>query len=282
MDFFMAKIAALHVYPVKSCRGIAVDGATLAATGFTHDRQWMVVRPDGRFVTQREEPRLALVATAIADGALKLGAPGAGTLTLPLDHGGAAVEVTCWKSRCAAFDAGDAAASWLEAHLGKPMRLVRFDPARKRVADPQWTGNVEALIQFSDGFPYLVISQASLDELNGRLPQALPMNRFRPNIVVDGLPAYGEDEVHEFRADGVRLRVVKSCARCVITTTDQDKGERDGEEPLRTLRAYRSSRELQGVVFGQNVILAEGEGRELRVGQALGVEFKPVERNSGT
>lgn len=269
----MPTVTALHIYPVKSCRGIALNSATVHITGFTYDRQWMIVR-DGRFLTQREEPRLALIATAIDGGMLQLSAPAAGTFAVPLDHAGAAVEVTCWRHQCAAFDAGDAAARWLERCLGRPLRLVRFDPAYKRAADPAWTSGIEALNQFSDGFPYLMIAQASLDDLNSRLPNPLPMNRFRPNIVVAGVPAYGEDAALEYRADGIRLRPVKPCTRCVITTTDQDTGERDGEEPLRTLRAYRLSRELKGVTFGQNIVLAEGAGRQLHVGQELTADWK--------
>lgn len=274
----MATVTAINIYPVKSCRGIALDRATVEITGFTHDRQWMIVRPDGRFVTQREEPRLALISTAIADRRLQLHAPEVGTFAIAADHRGACVEVVCWKNQCAAFDAGDEAARWLEAHLGQPLRLVRFDLARKRVADPKWTGDTEALNQFSDGFPYLIVSQASLDDLNRRLPQPLPMNRFRPNIVLDGLPAYGEDEAHEFSGGGIRLRAVKPCTRCAITTTDQDKGQRDGEEPLRTLRSYRLSHELKGVLFGQNGILTAGAGSQLRVGQELAVEYNSERR----
>lgn len=270
----MARITALNIYPVKSCRGIGLDSATVETTGFTYDRQWMITRPDGRFVTQREVSRLALISTAIVDGHLQLHAPEVGTFAVELDHRGASVEVTCWKSQCAAFDAGDDAARWLEAYLGQPLRLVRFDPARKRVADPKWTGDVEALTQFSDGFPYLIASQASLDDLNSRLAKPLPLNRFRPNIVIDGVPAYGEDEAYEFSGDGISLRGVKDCTRCIVTTTDQDTGQRDGDEPLRTLRGYRLSRELKGVLFGQNVILAAGAGRQLRVGQELSVEWR--------
>ena len=278
----MARITALNIYPVKSCRGIPLQRATAAVTGFTHDRQWMIVRPNGQFITQREEPRLALIETAVDDRALTLSAPQAGALAVPFDpdHAeadSAAVEVMCWRDRCAALDAGDGAARWLEAYLGKPYRLVRFDPAHKRRSDAKWTGSIEAFSQFSDGFPYLVISQASLDDLNGRLAQPLPMNRFRPNIVVDGLPAYGEDRVHEFSGDGIRLRAVKPCARCAITTTDQVTAERNGDEPLRTLRSYRFSSELRGVLFGQNAILIAGEGRQLRVGQELEIDWKAAQ-----
>ena len=150
---------------------------------------------------------------------------------------------------------------------GKLARLVRFDPRRKRASDAAWTHGVEALNRFTDGFPWLLISQASLDDLNSRLPTPLPMNRFRPNIVIDGVPAYAEDSVDEFRMDGVTLTPVKACTRCAIPTTDQMTGERESDEPLRTLREYRFSRELKGVIFGQNLILLEGAGRELSVGQ---------------
>ena len=151
-------------------------------------------------------------------------------LALPLILTGPEVEVTIWKDRCGAFDAGDEAASWLSEHLGKPARLVRFDQRRKRPCEEEWTRGVEAYSQFADAYPWLLISQASLDELNTRLKQPLPMNRFRPNIVVDGLAPFGEDEVNEFIAGDVRLRAVKACTRCAITTTDQLTGERTSYE----------------------------------------------------
>jgi hypothetical protein len=227
------------------------------------------VQPDGRFVTQREEPRLALLQPSITDASLRLDAPGASGLEVPLLLADNPTEVTCWRDRCAAFDAGPAATQWLEAFLGKPYRLVRFDKRRKRPSSEQWTQGVEALNQFSDGFPYLVISEASLADLNSRLPAPLPMNRFRPNIVIDGVAAFAEDHLHELHSDGCALRIVKPCTRCAIATTDQTRGARDGDEPLRTLRSYRFSRELMGVLFGQNAILVNGAGSELTVGQSL-------------
>lgn len=271
----MITITALNIYPVKSCRGIALDRALITDTGFAHDREWLIVHPDGRFITQREEPRLALIETALNADALTLTAPGMGTLRVAVESRDHAVEVICWRDRCAAFDAGTEAASWLTTFMGKPLRLVRFDNARKRPNSPEWTQGVEALTQFADAFAWLIISQASLDDLNSRLEQPLPMNRFRPNIVVDGLPAYGEDDVHELNADGITLRIVKACTRCIIPTTNQATAQREGDEPLRTLRSYRFSRELRGVLFGQNAILIEGAGRELAVGQRLEVELKP-------
>lgn len=271
----MITITALNIYPVKSCRGVALDRALITDTGFAHDREWLIVNADGRFVTQREEPRLALIEPALRSDALLLTAPGMGTLRVALDTHHPPVEVTCWRDRCAAFDAGAEAASWLTAFLGKPLRLVRFDNTRKRTSSPEWTQGIEARSQFADAFAWLIVSQASLDDLNHRLRQPLPMNRFRPNIVVDGLPAYGEDDLHQLHADGITLRIVKACARCVITTTNQATAQREGEEPLRTLRGYRFSKELRGVLFGQNAILVDGAGRELAVGQRLEVDPKP-------
>jgi uncharacterized protein len=274
-----ARITAINVYPVKSCRGIALERARIAATGFEHDREWLIVRPDGRFLTQREDPRLALIETALvettAGTTLQLRAPTGATISVDPALPGKEVEVTCWKDRCAAFDAGEAAAEFLTQYLGAPLRLVRFDARRKRPSNADWTQGREALNQFSDGFAWLVISEASLADLNSRLSTPLPMNRFRPNIVVNGLPPYGEDDVHELAGDGVRLRGVKPCTRCIVTTTDQATGTRAGDEPLRTLRQFRFNRDLKGVMFGQNLILIDGVGAQLRVGQELAVTGRP-------
>ena len=267
----MVQITGLNIYPVKSCRGIALTHARITETGFAHDREWMVVTPENRFLTQRERPLLAQIETAIADDRLVLRKPQGAELSLPLEMTGPEVEVTIWRGKAAAFDAGEQAASWLTEHLGKPARLVRFDKRRKRASDSKWAGDVEALNQFSDAFPFLLISQASLDELNRRLEQPLPMNRFRPNIVVDGLPPFGEDSVDEFVAGEVRLKVAKPCDRCVVTTTDQITGERTSEEPLKALKEFRFDRNLRGVMFGQNLIRTGGLGQELKVGQQMEV-----------
>jgi uncharacterized protein YcbX len=272
----MVRIAALNVYPVKSCRGIPHERALVTETGFEHDREWLIVRQDGRFITQREDPRLALIETALTGESLRLRVSAGRELTVPLDMRGAEVEVTCWRDLCAAFDAGEEAAAFLTEYLEKPVRLVRFDARRKRVSNREWTREVDGFSQFSDGYAWLAISQSSLDDLNSRLPQPLPMNRFRPNIVLAGLPPFGEDGVHEFVGDGVRLRAVKPCSRCIVTTTNQETGRREGDEPLRTLRQFRFDRELKGVTFGQNLILIEGAGRMLRVGQELAVVEKEM------
>lgn len=267
----MVQITGLNIYPVKSCRGIALTQARLTETGFEHDREWLVITPEGRFLTQRERPQLAQIETALSNDQLILRKPNGADLSLPLNMIGPELEVTIWRDKAAAFDAGDAAATWLTEHLGKPARLVRFDKRRKRASNMQWTGGVEALTQFADGYPWLLISQGSLEELNRRMATPLPMNRFRPNIVVDGLPPFGEDSVDEFVAGDVRLKVVKPCDRCAITTTDQITGERSSDEPLKTLKEFRFDRNLRGVLFGQNMILTGGMGKELKVGQQFEV-----------
>jgi hypothetical protein len=262
-------LAALHLHPVKSCRGIDVAEATVTDAGLEHDREWMVVTPEGRFVTQRECPRLATVRVALDAGALTLAAEGGGGVAVPLDLRGAPVEVTVWRDRCQAHDQGPEAARWLSEWLHRPARLVRFDPACRRLSDPAWTGGVDADNRFSDGFALLAISRASLADLNARLAVPLAMNRFRPNLELDGLPPYGEDELEDLVAGALRLRRVKPCTRCAITTTDQATGTVDGDEPLRTLKTYRWDPQLRGVTFGQNLIVVAGAGARLRAGMGL-------------
>ena len=265
----MLFLAALHLYPVKSCGGIAVAEATVTGAGLEHDREWMVVTPEGRFVTQRECPRLATVRVALDADTLTLAAEGGGSVAVPLDLRGAPVEVTVWRDRCHAYDQGAEAARWLSEWLGRPVQLARFAPEQRRLSDPAWTGGVDAENRFSDGFALLAISRASLADLNARLAVPLAMNRFRPNLELDGLPPYGEDELEDLVAGTLRLRRVKPCTRCTITTTDQSTGKVDGDEPLRTLKTYRWDPRLRGVTFGQNLIVVAGAGARLSAGMQL-------------
>jgi uncharacterized protein YcbX len=272
----------LHVYPVKGCGGLALARADVHVTGLAtagvHDREWMVVDGHAAFVTQRESPRLAQVATTIVDGELALSAPDAGTIAIaPRDGGSRAHEVTVWRSNVRGFDAGDAAAKWISAFLRKEVRLVRFDGSKARICNPDYAGDSGAHTMFADGYPVLVIGQASLDDLNARLAgkgeRTLPMNRFRPNIVVEGLPPYEEDHADTLECDGVALRMVKPCVRCKVTTTDQATG-RVGVEPLHTLSTYRRDDALAGVTFGMNAIVIDGAGRTLSVGQTARIEYR--------
>jgi len=269
-----ATLTDLHVYPIKSCRGIALDSARIVSTGLVDDRHWMLVRPNGRFITQREYPRMALIGTALNADGLSLSAPGMPALDVPRNGGGESRAVTVWKFDGRGIDCGDDAAAWASRFLETPLRLVMFDVSVPRVCSPEWTGETRAVTEFSDGYPILVISRASLAELNSRLPKALPMERFRPNVVIDGVGPFDEDRIHELRAGPVTLRIVKPCTRCAITTTDQQRGAVDGVEPLQTLKEYRFDKQLRGVAFGQNVIIVSGVGESLRVGQPFDITWK--------
>jgi hypothetical protein len=271
-----ARIASLHVYPIKSAHGIELDCAALTRTGIAQDRRWMLVRPDGSFLTQRELPRLALLRPSLSASELRLRAPGHAEIALSLAQPLERRRVTVWGHSCDAYDEGALVAAWLAEFLGRPCHLVRFDPAHRRLSAREWTGAVEAENQFSDGYPVLALSNASLQELNTRLAAPLPMNRFRPNIVLDGLSAFDEDRIEELHAGDIRLRVAKACTRCSITTTDQDTGAVEGDEPLRTLKTYRYDAALRGVCFGQNLIVLSGVGAQLQRGQRLQLRWKKL------
>lgn len=264
-----ATLAGLYIHPVKSAAGIRVASARLGPWGLEHDREWMIVDPAGRFVTQREEPRLALLGTAIAEGALRLSSPQGAGPVLALDHQGERRDVQVWRSPCVAFDAGEEAAGFLSDWLGRPLRLVRFDVSQPRLANRDWTGGRDVPTLFSDGYPMLVLSQGSIDDLSARVGQPLPVERFRPNLLLDGVAAYAEDEATTLALGNVRVALTKACTRCAITTIDQQRGERTGEEPLRTLRGYRFDAALRGVVFGRNAYTLSGEGAELHQGMAV-------------
>jgi uncharacterized protein len=264
-----ARIASLHVYPVKSCRGIDLQRARLTAAGLEWDRRWMIVDGDGRFVTQRENPRLAAISTAIGAG-LRLSAAGLPALAIDPAHGGPERRVRIWKDTVTAIDAGEEASDWLLAALGAPLRLVRIPDSALRNAEPAFAGPGPNPVSFADAYPILMISRESLEDLNRRLPAPLPMNRFRPNVVIEGVPPYAEDAMTEFRFGRVAFRGVKHCTRCAITTTDQETCVRDAsQEPLRTLKGYRYDPMLKGVVFGQNCVIAAGAGEWLALGAEL-------------
>ena len=246
-----ATITGLNVYPVKSCRGIKLESAKLGLAGIESDRRWMVISEAGRFLTQRELPRLALIVPKLDAQGLTLTAPAMPDLRVPMQPEGPRLEVAVWGDKCPALEVGAEVAVWLSQFLERATRFVQFDPQGVRPSDPDWTEGVPTQNEFSDGFPLLVISEASLADLNTRLPEPLPMNRFRPNIVLGGLEPYDEDRIRDMHSDGVRLRVSKPCARCSITTTDQMRGVVTGDEPLRTLKTYRFDKKQRGMMFGQ-------------------------------
>jgi uncharacterized protein YcbX len=269
----VARIASLHVYPVKSCRGIDVDSTLMTPTGLEWDRRWMIVTTADEFITQRSHPGLATITVAVGDGKLRLSTEGQPSLIVDVDHAGSSRRVTIWNDECLGIDAGDAAAAWLSGHLDDKVRLVRIDPARPRLANPKYAGPDPNPVTFTDGYPILMISSESLAELNRRVPETLPMTRFRPNIVIEGVAAHAEDAMTLFRSDSIVLRGVKLCTRCSVTTTDQRTGARDPhQQPLRALGKYRHDYVLKGVVFGQNCTVVAGVGERLRVGAGVSID----------
>jgi uncharacterized protein YcbX len=272
-----ATLHTLYTHPVKSCGGLSVQDSLLTDTGLDWDRQWMVVDERGEFLSQRELPRMALVSTQLRGGDLLLRAPGMLALHVSLDRVEAPCRARVWDDEVPAYDIGALAAQWFSDFLGRPARLVRIDPDAQRLSSRRWTGTIEAPNAFSDGFPVLVISTASLGELNRRLQAAghspVGMERFRPNIVLEGLQAHEEDFLEEIRVQTdsgqVRLKPVKPCGRCSIpdvNPTDASQGHSVGH----ILSGYRANALIGGALaFGMNCVIVEGQGQTLRVGQSV-------------
>jgi uncharacterized protein len=272
-------IAELNLYPVKGCRGIALQSATLAATGLQSegigDREWVVVDAEDEFLSQREYPKMALIETRLTPSSLLLKAPGMLLLDVPRDSEGDVRKVRVWDDSVSAVTQGEIADLWLTNYLGVPARLMRFDFEGTRLAAHRYTGKVDAPFKFADGFPLLITNTASLAEVNLRLQRehrqaAVTMARFRPNIVLDGLPAFEEDYVKQLRVGAMTMRPVKPCARCSVPGVDPATGEHAPLLPdlLARMRATDS-----GVLFGVNAIVVEGAGGLLRVGDHVEVEF---------
>ncbi|WP_025915583.1 MOSC domain-containing protein [Herminiimonas sp. CN] len=279
----MATLTELNFYPIKSCAAIALREATLTPAGLMHDlicdREWMVVDMQGNFMTQREYPALARIVPRICAEHLKLRAPGMPELQIALDLPDAAqvpaLQVRVWDDTLMAYDCDATTARWFSQAVGVQCRLVRFDPSASRVTNTRWTAHADVPALFSDGYPFLLISQASLADLNqklaaqGRAP--LPMNRFRPNLVIDGVAAFEEDYIESLRIGAATLKPVKPCARCPIPSVDQATGI-VGPDPLDILRSYRANPKLDGgITFGMNAILESGATQVVRVGQEIDI-----------
>jgi uncharacterized protein YcbX len=285
LSVFDAHIAALWVFPVKSCAGISVPAAVLTPTGLAYDRAWMVVDAEGDMLTQRELPRMALIHPALTDDSLVLRAAEQADLHLPLQMLSAAAQATrtqvrVWDDVVPAFDMGPVASAWLTDFLGDgfgALRLVRFDEHFARPSSAKWTQGVPALNQFSDGFPVLVASTASLDELNKRLhargEAAVDMRRFRANVVLGGVMAHDDDRIGTMTIGAVQLKPVKPCPRCPIPNIDPDSAQ-PHPAVSDTLQGYRQDARVNGAVtFGMNCIPLTGVGQELRVGQSVSADW---------
>ena len=254
------KLAALHVYPVKALGGTAPAEAEVEPWGLAADRRWLLTNPDGAQLTQREQPKLAPAsAEPLPDGGIRVAAPGREPLEVAVpgaDRG--TVTVGVWRDKVEAVPAADAASAWFSEYLGTDVRLVHMDaPEHRRGISAEYARPGET-VSFADGFPLLLTTVASLNALNSLIEQGdhadegpLPMNRFRPSVVVEGTAPWAEDDWRRVRIGEVTFRVAKPCGRCVVTTTDQISAER-GKEPLRTLARHR--RFGDQLVFGQNLI----------------------------
>lgn len=272
----MPAVTALNIYPVKSGRGIPRQSVRLAATGLEWDRQWMVIGPTGMFVTQRTHPQLARVAPSLDADALTLRVEGLEPLVVPLAVEGSPCTVRVWSHTCVAADQGDRASAWLSDAIGDTVRLVRVGPAMARRANPRYADPDTAPLTFVDGYPVLICNPASLAVLNARMPAPVPMERFRPNLVIEGLEPFAEDRIATIEIGGVALRLVKPSTRCVITATDQTTGKLT-TNPLPVLRQFRFDRKLEGVKFGENAVIARGVDETLAVGATCTIRWNAAD-----
>ena len=277
----MPILSEITLYPIKSCGGLSLREATLTTsglmTGQIYDREWMVVDGEGVCLTQREHPRMALIIPSIKGSRLELRAPGMLCLEIPLDlpdpYLAPTLTTQVWDDTVLAYDCDDLTAAWFTQAVGAPCRLARFHARAERAVSTTWTGDVAATTMFSDGYPMLVAGTASLEDLNQKLRaagrEALPMNRFRPNLVIAGIEAFEEDYAESFQLGDALLKPVKPCPRCPMPSVNQSTGE-FGPDPLDIMQSYRAKPELDGAMcFGMNSILIAGEGQRVRVGQEI-------------
>jgi len=269
------KIEQLTIYPVKSLRGIPLQSTKLEKRGLAYDRRWMITDADYNFITQRTHPILALIAVTIKDDKLQFSYTNANPSTLEITavphQKGPLVETMVFDKKCKALPVSQAANEWFSNILGGDFRLVYMPEESRRLVNPKHASPTD-IVSFADGYPILLAGIASLDDLNQKLNDPVPMNRFRPNIVISGEEAFGEDHWEYFKINDLLFRGIKPCSRCLMTTIDQEKGEKSGVEPLRTLATYRK-KDNKGL-FGLNLLWEhlkwDGNGDcEIRVGDEV-------------
>lgn len=281
----MPVLSALHLYPVKSCAGIALREATLTPAGLMreqiYDREWMVVDDHGDFLTQRECPAMARITPKLTADTLQLRAPGMLRLDIALDlpdpDRAPTLAVRVWDDVVTAYDCDETTATWFTKALGVRCRLVRFHPQARRTTSGKWTDGQKIPTLFSDGYPLLVIGEASLADLNAKLAAhgraPLPMDRFRPNIVLRDAGAFEEDFAQSLAIGDAVLKPVKPCARCSIPAIDQASGVA-GPDPLDILAGYRADPRVDGgITFGMNAIVQAGDGSRIRIGDHVGLQL---------
>lgn len=264
-------LSELNVYPIKSLKGAAVSESVVGKRGLEHDRRWVLVDANNRFISQREHPELSRVSVNIEPTGLRVESEGRGSLMVPArPTDDLPVTVQIWKDTCRGQIVSNEADEWFSDVIGETCRLVYMPDDSERPVDPEYAVGA-AIVSFADAYPYMILSEASLADLNSRLEQPVSMNRFRPNFVVSGTEAFAEDDWKLITIGSVGFHVVKPCARCVMTTVDQELGARRGDEPLLTLSGFR--KRSGQVHFGQNLIAA-AEGEKVRVGDQVTVNAK--------
>lgn len=263
-----AELTSIYIYPIKSCGQISLTASRVAQRGLPFDREWVLVDTEGKMVTQREAAGMALIQPAVSDdGTLSLTAPGMTPHVVPAvaDDGAAAQAVDVWGTDALGVDQGDETAQWFSDYLKTPVRLMRYSERSARVTEQLKPDGSNSPLTFTDLAPLLVISEESLADLNQRLPEPVPMDRFRPSLVIKGLGEFAEDTCKTLTINGVTLHSQKTCARCVMTTIDQATAESGAPEPLQTLSKYR--KQGQKVMFGY-YYQADRDG-SLRTGNTL-------------
>ena len=254
------------MYPVKSMSGWELPTATVVDTGFAHDREWMVVDEQHNFVSQRQYPKMAIIRPTLRDDILTLDVNGRKPVHIPISENGKRITTDVWTSPCETIDQGHDAAAWLSDYLGKPCRLVRMAPTFRRQLRPKYQVSGTEVVCFADRLPFLLATEASLNNLNDKLPEPVAMSRFRPNIVLTNTGAFAEDTWSRIKIGQVWFRVEKACDRCEVITVNQETGEK-GLEPLETLGTYRT--QPKGIMFGQ-VMIQENHGT-IKIGDVVEV-----------
>jgi uncharacterized protein YcbX len=281
------KISEINIYPVKSLKGIGLEEAKIEKRGLMSDRRWMLTDSRGAFFTQREFPKMALISVAVGADGLRFSAPGVDDLQIPNAPGiSDRRQVIIWQSVCEGDVYGEDVNRWFQDVLETDCQLVHMPDTTERHVNEMFDSG-DDIVSFADGYPLLLLGKASLDDLNSKLAdrgsgEPLPMNRFRPNVVVTGSDAFAEDNWRRIKIGETTFRVVKPCVRCVMTTIDQAAGEFDGKEPLKTLATYRMAKNVypetfesmglnaNGILFAQNLI-PEAGGSVIRVNDPVEV-----------
>lgn len=283
------RLSQINIYPIKSLKGISLDSSVVEERGLRYDRRWMLTTPDGMFFTQREFPKMAIISVAVTGNGLHVTSDTAGETNVPFEPDkGERTTVMIWQSVCDGLIYNGEVSEWFSDAIGTDCRLVYMPDDSRRSVNPRFNKN-DNVVSFADGYPLMALSEASLAALNERIARQdadediqvpLPMNRFRPNIVVTDCDAFSEDKWRQIRIGDAVFRSTKPCERCVITTVDQATGEITGKEPLKTLASYRSAKNVMldryeslgvganAVLFGQNLI-AESFGATICVGDEI-------------